>query len=471
MLVLDTTDTIRITLDAAINVDYSTHYVDTSVDAAAVNKGTYGTATTPQAIVAAPTAGKRIVKSMYINNRGASPVGVIVDLYNGATAYRLRNVVLQVNDTLAFDENGVNILTANPISSAASWMYENLADNGGFHWADYQVPGTDTTITTERCNANRWRAIHENASVQYSRQDGFAESGITAKYFGRYTKITSTGKLFVIQTLKHSRIAAYRGRTMHLQVKMKASGIKTIRMGVLEAQNAGTADGAPVTSALIPTVFGANTADPTWQTNLALITPTAVSNTTIRNTGGDCAVTTSWQTFSINVTIPSNSKNLCIAIWTDSQFAAADTLSITEVDFFLGTTDRIWNPTAIPLDRLRCSEFCYVPGIQEDGTLVAGANTPIVGSGVTNGTTSGNFTVQLPCPGFKTPTVTATGSQWLVLDGTTNPAATAITVSLFSGTAFRVDAACTCTASRGAILIADATGGRRLVFDMEFKNS
>jgi hypothetical protein len=264
---------------------------------------------------------------------GLGTGGVLYGLAGSGTALAIGSAgqVLAVNSGATAPE------WQTPSSSSASAI--NYVVNGGFALAQRQTPGTDRTISDSFCGPDRFNVWRENTNVQYSRQDGTGESGIKSRYFGRFTKITTTGKFYISQLFEHRLGIPWRGNTMHFQLKMKASSTKTIRIGIVELNSSGTADTFPATHI---SAYGANSTDPTLGTNLARCTVTAGTNTTISGSGGSCSVTTSWQTFSINCAMPSNSKNYVIAIWTDSQFVAADTLSLAEVDFFPGSVDRTW---------------------------------------------------------------------------------------------------------------------------------
>lgn len=214
------------------------------------------------------------------------------------------------------------------ILSAVGNVSENQLINGGFTFAQRQTPGTLTTIATDTYSADRWRISRENAELQYQRNDALAESGLTSLYYGLYKKITNAGKFMVYQIIEGMNSVPLRGKTVVFQAKMKASSTKNIRMAVLELQNAGTLDTIPGT---FVTAWGADSTDPTLGTNVAIITAAQTKS-----------VTTSWQSFSVSVTVPSNSKNLIVAIWSDADFAANDTLSIAEAGLFPGSTIQQW---------------------------------------------------------------------------------------------------------------------------------
>jgi hypothetical protein len=221
----------------------------------------------------------------------------------------------------------------------------NYLINGGFDFAQRQAPGTLTAITDNSYSADRWRVTRENADVQYQRVDATSESGLTSLYYGLYKKITNAGKFHVCQIVEGVNSVPLRGKTVVFQIKMKASSSKTIRMGILELQNAGTIDTIPGT---LVTAFGADSTDPTLGASVAVITAAESKS-----------VTTSWASFSVSVTVPTNSKNLICAFWTDADFAANDTLSVAEAMLTRGSSVREWQPRLYAQELLLCQRYYW----------------------------------------------------------------------------------------------------------------
>lgn len=219
----------------------------------------------------------------------------------------------------------------------------NYLINGGFDFAQRQAPATLTTISDKSWGADRWQQFAENASWQYQRNDATGESGLTSQYYGLFKKITNTGKGIFVQKIEGNSSIALRSKTVVFQIKMKASASKTIRMGILELQTGGTVDTFP---AALASAFGANTVDPTWGTNVAIITAAQSKS-----------VTTSWQSFSVSVTVPATSKNVVCAIWTDSQFAANDTLSVAEAGLFVSGSVQAWKPRLLSQELSLCNRY------------------------------------------------------------------------------------------------------------------
>src|SRR5258706_1784633 len=132
------------------------------------------------------------------------------------------------------DEKGV-------VSYMTNWDWkENQIINGGFDFAQRQTPGTLTTYsnTTGRTyRADRWGITNENASVQYQRVDSIAatETGLNARFYGKYKKITNAGKIIISEVLEATNSGPLRGRTVRLQAKMRftVAASMTVRLGLL----------------------------------------------------------------------------------------------------------------------------------------------------------------------------------------------------------------------------------------------
>jgi len=267
--------------------------------------------------------------------------------------------------------------------------------NGSFDFAQRQSPGTLTTIADNAYSADRWRATRENADLQYIRVDATGESGLTCKYHGQYKKITNSGKFHVVQILEGVNSVPLRGKTITFQLKMKASSSKTIRMAVLELQNAGTMDTIPGT---LVTAFGADGTDPTLGSNVAIITGAESKS-----------VTTSWQSFSVTVTVPTNSKNIICAFWSNADFSANDTLSVAEAGLFISSIVQAWTQRPTQQELALCQRYYFKTfAIDTAPAQNIGANTeefhapaPVAGAN-----TQRMSKLQFPVVMFKVPTLT-----------------------------------------------------------------
>lgn len=291
-------------------------------------------------------------------------------------------------------KNLINTYVSGLFTSQANSTLYNYLINGGLDFAQRQTPGTLTTIATDTYGPDRFRISRENADVQYQRNDATGETGLTSKYYGTLKKITNAGKMHSVQIIEGINSVPLRGKTVIFQIKLKASSSKTIRLGILELQNAGVIDTIPAT---FVSAWGANGVDPTLGANLAIITGAQSKS-----------VTTSWQSFSVSVTIPSNSKNVVCAFWTDSQFAANDTLSFAEVALTVGSSVQAWKPRLYTQELHLCQRFyCKTFDIDTAPVNNSATNQVIRITAVVAGAATHRFPPwTFPAPMFKVPTVT-----------------------------------------------------------------
>lgn len=237
------------------------------------------------------------------------------------------------------------------IGQASNGLHYHLMDrsmnyliNGVFRFAQRQALTTLTTIADNKKGPDRWRITRENADIQYQAVDAQFESSVTSLYYGRFKKITNAGKFHIVQSIDGVSSLNLRNKTIIFQIKMKASAAKNIRMGVIQVQNGGALNTIPAT---LVTAFGADGTDPTLGANLALISAAETK-----------AVTTSWATYSVKVTVPTDSFNILPAVWTDADFAANDILDLAEADVFVGDIERVFLARQATEELLLCLRFC-----------------------------------------------------------------------------------------------------------------
>lgn len=291
-------------------------------------------------------------------------------------------------------------------NTGAAWVQfspqsvdDNLILNGHFIRANRQAEGTLATYSQTAARgytADRWAITNENASIQFVRGNSGTtpESGLQSCFYGTYSKITSTGKIVLSQSIEQLQCCAHRGKTVRVSLRMKASAAKTMRVCLLQLNSAGTANTIPgYTNGTGPagtfvSAFGANTVDPTFGTNLAKIAPNTpgLDNATSVSSGLTCAVTTTWQRFGGTFTLPSDYKNLVLVVFTDSQFAAADSFSISEVAIRTGTPIRDWfDPSLGEINSALLPYYfkTFAPGVLpvQSSSLISVANGTVTVAG------------------------------------------------------------------------------------------
>jgi hypothetical protein len=217
------------------------------------------------------------------------------------------------------------------------WRDHPTIGNGEMEFWQRQAPGTLTTYSSiggRVYTADRWFVSNENTSVQAIRGDTETakETGLSIRYYGTFSKITTTGKFLIGQLLSSTVISSMRGAQVRLQFNLKTSASLRIRLGLIQLAAAGTVDVVPINAGAFVTAWGANTVDPTLGTNLAYVAPTANSadGGTISGNAMNCDCTTNWKRFSCVFTAPIDCHDLMLCIWTDSQFTAAQSVSFSE---------------------------------------------------------------------------------------------------------------------------------------------
>ena len=239
--------------------------------------------------------------------------------------------------------NGSAWTSAAPSGGGGGGVIPNEILNGGFDLYCRQIASTYTTIATDKYGPDQWKISSQAASLQTSQLDATSETGLKSRWMGAFKQITNSGKFLIMQPILGRDSMHMRGNAYTFQVQMKASSAKTIRMAVIELNSSGTMDTIPAT---FVTTWGANTVDPTLGSNLAVVTGAQSKS-----------VTTSMQLFSVTVTLPSTSKNYCLAVWTDSQFAAGDILYLAEAGFYQASTTQTWIPKKLSQETLDCEYF------------------------------------------------------------------------------------------------------------------
>jgi hypothetical protein len=336
------------------------------------------------------------------------------------------------------------------------WRDHPTIGNGEMEFWQRQAPASLTTYSSvggRVYTADRWFVSNENTSVQAIRGDTETakEAGLSIRYYGTFSKITTTGKLLIGQLLSATVISSMRGAQVRVQFNLKASSAKTIRLGLIQLAAAGTVDVVPINAGTFITAWGANTVDPTLGTNLAYIAPVANSadGGTISGNALSCSCTTSWKRFSAVFSVPIDCHDLLLCIWTDSQFAAADSVSLSEACVYDGPevrTNFVAFPASIEWNRLQryyCKSF-PVATAPAASLSVASAGFGVAGilgksgSGVANAAV---IPVQFPIVMRGVPTVTLftpVGSGAAVYRHTgTTPAVQGSTAALANSTTER----------------------------------
>lgn len=250
----------------------------------------------------------------------------------------------------------------------------NLLRNSGFWFAQVRDPNSLTNVNTggfgasinrRMIAADGWGVCVENNDSQYIRvdTDGSPEADFGGRYYGRFVKITSDGKMMITQAVESIHCQPVRGGQVRVQVWLKANvSAATWRIGVLQLTSSGTVDVIPARdTGTWTSAWNSASTDPTLTAgnNVSYIAPDSsnTDNTTVNGNALDCSVTTGWQRFGGTFTIPTDCHNLLLAIWSDDQVPTNDGVSIANAQVVVGTDIVDWSPLAISLELERCQRY------------------------------------------------------------------------------------------------------------------
>ena len=257
------------------------------------------------------------------------------------------------------------------------WRDRNILINGGFDFAQRQVPTTLTsyTLTANRSYGfDRWGMTIQasNLQCQQVQTDASVENGIASRNYGKFKQITAVSKSYISQVVEGNDCMCLRGRTVRFQFKAKytisgaliSAATLPIRFGLLYLTSAGTLDTIPAT---FVTASASSGYDGLWGTNLALVNPSLVECASVGGglptvpviKGSACTgtLTNQWQRFSAVFTLPTTFKNIIPVIWNDTQMAVNDELNLAEVGLYDGQEIRDWAPMPEQLELMRCQRF------------------------------------------------------------------------------------------------------------------
>lgn len=321
----------------------------------------------------------------------------------------------------------------------------SILTNGGFT-IQQKVATASTAIsgisTTTRAGvvADCWSittSVASNLNWAQIDSSGSFETGLLARYYGSIIKSTAVKKIMISQWILNAEMAHLRGQKVRLSVKLnqKVGSGQLYKLGLLYLTAAGTVDTSP---AFLSGAWSAsNGVDPSWGTNLSVITPDATptgENGTIN--GNYLEITsqaTTWVRSSAVWTVPTSAKNLVFVLFSDTSGGSTDNLSVAEFQLTQGPDIVDYKEPPLAETLIRCQRrYCKsFPLTTVPAASIAEASaTPCYGilgkSG--SGTALGSaINIKFPVQMWKTPVVTlftpiAAGAVVYRITGTT-PAA------------------------------------------------
>lgn len=220
------------------------------------------------------------------------------------------------------DDSGSSCVVTQSLQPLSGGMTPNLLINGDFAVAQR---GTSFDATTTPKNdddtylLDRWVLLSDgNDVVDVDQIETAVDLPAGARAAMKYTWETANKQAGLLQIVEGLNSRPAIGGTASLSFQAKASGLANLRAVVLSWDS--TED--TVTSDVVTTWNGAGT------------NPTFATNWTAENTPGNLALSTSWETYTIdNISVDTASTtNIAVFIWLDDTDAAVnDTLFVTGV--------------------------------------------------------------------------------------------------------------------------------------------
>ncbi|NBV19943.1 hypothetical protein [Janthinobacterium sp.] len=241
----------------------------------------------------------------------------------------------------------------------------NYLRNSGWWFAQRQAPGTLTTYSNVGGRiicADGWGISNENASTQYRRVDtsGAKETGLQSRFWGEFTKITSTGKIAVCQVIEGQEAMNLRGRTVRFQTWAKAIIGTPISLKIGVMSWSGTVDSVPNGAGLMWSAFGANGVDPTLAASFAWLAPKSgvtPDNATASTNAVVASATTTWQRFGMVCDVPDTCKNLIVVVWSDNQVIATNGFGLAQCSLTDGYEVQDWSPMDSQRELVRVQRY------------------------------------------------------------------------------------------------------------------
>ena len=306
-----------------------------------------------------------------------------------------------------------------PIATpAAPTPASNLLRNSGFWFAQRQSPGSNTTYnsaTVRRISADGWGITNENASAQYQRTDTIAapEVNLQSRYYGRFTKSTSTGKLEITQGVEASDSQNVRGRTVRVQVQMRGLVAASALWNVGLVQYIGGSFDPGAGSSFF-TSQNANGTDPTLDAIFfSYLTPNGAfpaDGGTIVGNKIQATITNdpTWVRVGGCFDVPTTAKNLYVVIWSDSQVAVTNGIAIGQAHLVDSTEIQDWSPLSVEEELARVQRY-YSKSFNVDTAPVNGQSLGRVLATVTSaGATAQRMGFRLPVTMLVSPAITPT---------------------------------------------------------------
>ncbi|MBO6520093.1 MAG: hypothetical protein JJ900_04290 [Rhodospirillales bacterium] len=251
-------------------------------------------------------------------------------------------------NVIELDDSGSTCVVSSGLVPLPGGAMPNLLINGNFSVAQR---GTSFDSTTSPANdddtylLDRWVLLSDGDDiVDVDQVETASDLPTGAAAAIKYTWETANKQAGLLQIIEGINARPAIGGTVSLSFQAKGSGLENLRAAVLSWDSAEDS----VTSDVVATWAGDGT------------NPTFATNWTAENTPSDLALSTSWQTFTIEgVDIDTSSMtNVAVFIWLDdTDVAVDDTLFVTNVKLEVGEAATPFVPRSYGDELALCQRY------------------------------------------------------------------------------------------------------------------
>ena len=344
------------------------------------------TSTSEVTIIPAPSSGvRRVVKSINLFNRGTETQTIAINFVNGASSRIANKVTLVANQSWSLEDPP---LTTAVSTSGVGSAYKNFIINGNFKISQRTKPETPAVYTASSnfkatqgaYTHDRWFALSSLSDTSTAifpasmRSIGLdVAQGTSGESIGGST-VSDTScilrgigmpvrKFGIAQVIDSSPSLRMAGQQVTLSFKAKASTTSGTKFPSIRGSILTTAAGFTRT---FVSAWNTYLSDPTLNgiTNAGVVGTTAVANFTGSSPIGT-ALTTSWQTFTVNATIASGNTNnrIAVMIWVENDgsqiLTSTDEVYIQDVQLEIGATATSFEAISTADNLTRCQEYGY----------------------------------------------------------------------------------------------------------------
>ena len=294
----------------------------------------------------------------------------------------------------------------------------NYLCNSGCWFDQRHAAGSGTTIGDGSYGGDRWKMQRRTTGQSYTRISNTTPEAVPAPFYARINPTAADTKIAVYQVVEGKEVNKLQGKTVVVQAWLRSNQSIKARLALWENAASGTVD---QTGNWISSFSSVTGTDPTLATTggftcqeVAPVSVPSGASGSIVNGALDCSLTPTWTLFAFTATVPSNSKNLAVAIYSDAEMLIASThqIDFSAVGLYNSSVVQTYDPQDVTLELIRCQRF-YEKSYSTDTNLGDTGTDVYAGAAICEAMTTGTGEFMISVP-FKVAKriVSATITTW-----------------------------------------------------------